>query len=226
MAACLRIGRVCRSIIVAALLPLCGCAGTSDPTNSDVGKVVLLLYHDVLKIGGEDSVPRERAAAVPYASLGVRLGTSTESMFVLASRTGHDLHWLGGKKVAITTRGGRVVQTVGFDHNLTGFQEIALAYGDAVRRQEKDFMFDYSEVSLYGVLVKCTEVDLGAEQITIIGANHDTEHRAEDCSAPKLDWEFRDEFWTDASGFTWKSKQYVEPDLDPLTIESLRPAAE
>jgi hypothetical protein len=226
MAARFRLDRPGRAIAATALLALAGCADTGDPTNSDVGKVTMLLYHEVLKIGADDSVPRERAAAVPYASLGIRLGSSTESMFVLANRSGHDLHWLGGKKLAITTRGGRVIQTVGFEHNLTGFQEIALTPPDAARSREKNYMFDFAEVSLYGVLVSCSVEDLGPEQINILGATHSTRHRAEDCTASKLDWDFRDEFWTDATGFTWKSKQYVEPDLDPLTIETLRPAAE
>jgi hypothetical protein len=47
----------------------------------------------------------------------------------------------------------------------------------------------------------------------------------EDCKAAQLGWSFSNEFWEDdATGYVWKSQQFVEPDIDPVTLESLRPA--
>ncbi|HEY1614792.1 MAG TPA: YjbF family lipoprotein [Rhizomicrobium sp.] len=209
---------------LAGLLGLSGCAGVDDPTNSDVGKIGALLYQKFSKMGADDSVQRERAAAVPFASMGVRLGSSSESMFVLATRTGDDLHWLGGKKLALTTRRGRIVQTVGFDHNLTGFTGLAPVPGK--QTPMSTYLLDFAESSVYGVLVSCNPQDIGPESILIIGVAHKTRHVVEDCAASQLDWTFRNEFWADETGYVWKSIQYVAPDLDPLTIEALRPAAQ
>jgi hypothetical protein len=186
----------------------------------------LLLFHAITGIGSSDTVPRSRVAAVPYASLGVRLGSSDESMFVLAGKTGDDLVWLGGSRQAITTRHGRIVRTAGFKHNLTGFQTnsvqpVTMGQGDGTVEQ---YFYDFSDRSRYGVAVRCSVQNLGGERITIIGVVHDTNHTVEICTAPDLNWNFRNQFWRDGSGFVWRSEQYVAPGLDSFMTEILRPA--
>ena len=211
--------RVTRMFCVAAVnLSIAGCADISD---TDMGKVGGLLIHEITNIGTSESVPRARAAAIPYASLGVRLGGSDESMFVLGNKTGNDLHWLGGQRLAITTRAGRIVQTAGFEHNLTGFEGNATA---PTNSRTEDFIYDFAGRSRFGIAVRCTTRPIGGERLVILGVPHDTNHVAEDCEAPQLDWKFRNEFWSDGSGLVWKSKQSVEPDLDDFELEILRPA--
>jgi hypothetical protein len=217
-----------RSALVAGViaLGLTGCQdlGTLSGSNSDFGKMGVLLLHQITGIGSSESVPRERAAAIPYASLGVRLGGSDESMFVLASKSGEDLLWLGGKAVAVTTRHGRVVRTVGFRYNVSGVQLAEPAKRDSAQATI-EYLYDFAEQSRYGIPVKCVRRIIGAERIVIIGVSHDTSHLAEDCSASGMDWSFRNEFWVDAAGYTWKSREFIEPRLDPLGLEVLRPAA-
>jgi hypothetical protein len=71
----------------------------------------------------------------------------------------------------------------------------------------------------------CKDRDVGAERIVVVGDAHDTRHLVEDCSSPELDWNFSNEFWKDPdTGFVWRSIQYVHPGLDPITLETLRPA--
>src|ERR1700735_1278020 len=103
-------------------LGLSACSDFGDISNSDSVVMGQLLVHAITGIGSSSSVPRARVAAVPYATLGVRLGSSDESMFVLATKAGGDLVWRGGPQLAITTRNGRIVRTAGFVHNLSGFQ--------------------------------------------------------------------------------------------------------
>ena len=208
------------SCVVAVAIVVAGCSDIGDFSDTDMGQLGELLFHQITKIGTSESVPRARAAAIPYASLGVRLGSSDESMFVLGSKTGNDLHWLGGQRLAITTRAGRIVQTAGFEHNLTGFQGNA----DVASPGTKDFVYDIAEPPRYGVAVRCTTRPVGRERLLILGVPHETNHVAEDCQAPQLDWKFRNEFWSDGSGLVWKSKQSAEPDLDGLELEILRPA--
>jgi hypothetical protein len=188
--------------------------------------MALLLYHLVGGIGSTGAVPRSRVVSVPYASLGVRLGSSDESLFVLAGKTGDDLVWLGGARLAITTRNGRIVRTAGFKHNLTGF-EAAPGQPATIGQREgiaEQYLYDFSDRSRYGVAIRCSEQDQGEERITVIGVAHDTDRIVEICTAPDLNWNFRNQFWRDRSGFVWKSEQYVAPGLDSFTIEILRPA--
>lgn len=206
-----------------AIAAVSGCSGTNDVSDSDTGRIGLLLFHEITNIGSSESVPRSRVTAVPYATLGVRLGSSDESMFVLAGKVGDDLVWLGGRQLAITTRHGRIVRTAGFAQNLSGFQ---VGAGSSTQNYSgrENFLYDYAENSRFGVAVTCAAEDVGPERIVIIGAPHDTRHIVETCSAEQVDWHFRNEFWRDASGTIWKSEQTVAPGLDAFTLESLRPA--
>ena len=211
-----------RSVLSIGLLAFClaACTDFSDVPNSDFAKVSVLVYRKI--VGGEDSIPRERVAAIPYATLGVRLGSSDQAMFVLGSVSGGDLHWIGGKLFAITTHDGRIVRTVGFVHNLTGFQK-----SPATAAATHDYLYDFAELNAFSILVRCSERIVGPERIVIVDYPHDTVHVEEDCRAAQLDWNFTNDFWKDAStGYVWKSQQYIQPDLDALTLESLRPAKE
>jgi hypothetical protein len=122
-------------------------AGCTDVSDTDMAKIGALVFHQIANIGTSESVPRSRAAAIPYATLGVRLGSSDESMFVLARKTGNDLHWLGGKPLAITTRAGRIVQTAGFEHNLTGFQGRATASSLSTVTGTEEYTYDFADRS-------------------------------------------------------------------------------
>ena len=230
MAAPLPVMRKMRSAFFAAAaltLALSACAdiGNVSASNTDIGKIGALLLHEIGGIGSSASVPRERPAAIPYASIGLRLGGSDESMFVLANKSGDNLMWLGGKSLAVTTRHGRVVRTVGFGSNISGVHAAEGVKQD-LTQSSVDYLYDFAEQSRYGIPVKCTRQNLGPERIEIIGVPRDTMHIAEDCNASGMDWSFRNEFWVDSAGYVWKSRQFVEPRLDSLTLEVLRPAAE
>lgn len=203
----------------------CETTGGASGADTDILSLGTIFLHAIGGIGSSTSVPREHAAAIPYASLGVRLGGSDEALFVLASKSGDGLMWLGGTNLGIVTRHGRVIRTVGFSSNLSGVH-----FGQGVKpdltQPSADYLYDFGEQSLYGIPVKCARQNVGPEKIVIIGVPRDTTHVAEDCIASGMDWSFRNEFWVDPAGYVWKSRQFVAPKLDPLTFEVLRPAAE
>jgi hypothetical protein len=225
MAASLPLTAKPRSVLLAAVfasgVSACGSMGNTD---SDITNVGALFLRAIGGIGSSSSVPRERAASIPYASLGVRLGGSDQAMFVLASKSGDDLLWLGGTSLGVVTRHGRVVRTVGFVHNVSGVHAAEGVKQD-LTQPSVDYLYDFGDESRYGIPVKCTRQNLGPEKVTIIGVPRDTTHVAENCNAPGLDWSFRNEFWVDSAGFVWRSRQFVVPQLDSLTFEILRPAA-
>jgi hypothetical protein len=209
--------RLPRMLACACLaLPLAACEN-----NSDAAKVGQLLLGQITGIGGSENVSRNQAAAIPYATLGVRLGSSAEAMFVLEAKSGSNLQWVGGTQFAIATRDGRVLRTTGFVHNLYGFHEEA---ANGTQGGVHEYRYDLADLNAYGVLVHCTERDAGQEQIGILGDAHATRHMIDDCVAPELDWNFSNEFWKDAAtGYVWRSVQFVHPGLDPLELETLRP---
>ena len=197
---------------------LCGCESQSDTLR--IGQI---LYEQITGLGGSETVPRAQVVAVPYATLGVRLGSSGQAMFVLESRSGASLQWVGGKQFAISTRDGRILRTAGFVHNLSGFLDETL--GDANGSPtSRIYRYDLADLNAYGVSVHCSERDVGQEQIVIVGDAHETRHIIEDCVAEDLDWSFSNEFWKDvASNYVWRSLQYIHPGLDPIALETLRP---
>jgi hypothetical protein len=207
---------------LALALPLAACADS----NSDVVAVVQVFSHSSGLFGGDDAVSRERAAAIPYASIGLRLGSGAEGLLVLATSSGQNLRWQAGTKLTVTTRDGRVVHTTGFAHNLDGYQGPLndSGSGAGARETSYNFLYDMADMNRYNVLAHCKRHDAGPERIVIIGVEHDTRHIVEDCEAPQLDWKFSNDFWVDAAtGYVWKSRQNFRPDVDELTLEVFRP---
>jgi len=212
-------------VILALASTVSACSGVQD--DSDLLRMGNLLLKQTGLIGGDDdNVTREKAASVPYASIGIRLGSSQEAMLLLATSSGDNLHWQAGTQYVIGTRDGHVTHTVGFAHNLDGLQgpipdsrSVAPERGGSYH-----YLYDMVDMGKYGVFASCTQRDEGAEQVVIIGIAHDTRHIVEDCRAQQLHWRFSNDFWRDAAtGYVWKSVQNFRPDMDALTLEILRP---
>lgn len=209
-----------------ATLPLfCALAACGSGSNSDTLRVAELIYGQLTATFAENSVPRERVAAIPYATIGVRLGGGPEALLVLTNISGNDLQFLGGTAISVTMRNGRIIRVVGLEHNLDGFQgPIPDKAGVSVGQGAYHYIYDLADRNAYGVFVRCTQSDTGAEAIEIIGVHHNTRHIVERCEAPQVDWTFENEFWADAAtGYVWRSTQSINPKLSPLTIQVLRP---
>lgn len=206
--------------IAALALAATTLAACSSVDGSDLGAVYKAIKSGW---GGSKSVSLREAAAVPYASIGVRLGDSSEAMLILASDMGESQLWTSSTHVALTTRNGRIVRTAGLTHNLGGWTSLPARQDDpsVVRWQA-----DLPDLGLYSVLITCRRQDAGPEAITILGKKLRTRRIEETCSADDnvLDWSFRNTYWTDPeNGFVWRSIQHVNPKLDAIEIEVLRP---
>jgi Group 4 capsule polysaccharide lipoprotein gfcB, YjbF len=222
MAGRVQLIRLVRRFLPVALIaaPLLGCG-----SNSNFDPLRKMLWHDISAIGtAAPGVSRAQAAAVPYATTGVRYGSAQEAMLVLATASERDREWVGGTQFSIITRDGRIIRTVGFPYNLSGFQgPIADSGPDAVPGGYH-YLYDFADKHIYGVLVHCVRHDAGLARIDIIGGFHNTRRIVEECTAPQLDWEFQNEFWRDvATGYVWKSVQHIHPDADAFALEVLRP---
>ena len=205
------------ALMLASALAACG-------TNSDAWRLTQLAYHQITGSFEDNSITQARVLAVPYATIGARLGGGVEALMVLTNVSGHDLQWLGGGNISLATRDGRIIRTVGLEHNLDGFQGPVDDKPGADGLRAYHYIYDLIDKNAYGVFVRCTQSDRGGETITIVGIRHDTRHIVEQCEAPQLDWTFQNQFWADAkTGYVWRTTQYVHPDLDPITTQILRP---
>jgi hypothetical protein len=210
-----------RSLLIlaaAATLTLSGCkfSGGSDAAS--------IFQYAKTMFASAPGVSLAEAASSPYASIGVRINGSPEIMLLLASDDGDQSLWTSSDRIAITTVNGRIVRTAGLGHDLGGFE---------LRRVSQDggvtttiWNADFPELGLYSVPVTCSGRLKGEESIVILGKPLRTLRTDEACKADrgKLDWSFTNSFWRDpVSGMVWRSEQHINPRIDSIEIEVLRP---
>ncbi|MDE2163056.1 MAG: YjbF family lipoprotein [Alphaproteobacteria bacterium] len=175
--------------------------------------------------GNGRAVTLEQAAAIPYASMGIRVGDSPEVMIILAGDTSGQLLWTSNVGVAISTRDGRIVRTAGLAKNLGGYEPRGSWSGEN-GVQTVRWQADFPDLSLYSVSIRCQDHPAGDEMIVILGKDIHTRRIDEVCTSDgsRLDWAFDNTYWLDpSSGLVWRSIQHIHPDFDAIETEILRP---
>ena len=205
--------------ILAAVVVLSGCSTIGRGDVASLYAVAGTLW------GGGKKVTLEEAAAVPYASMGLRLASGPQLMIILAGDTGGQRLWTSSARIAITTQAGRIVRTGGFEHNLGGYEARGDSLGEDGTRTVR-WQADFPDISLYSVAIACRDRPGGNETITILGKAINTRRIEESCATvdSSLDWSFDNTYWVDpVSGLVWRSIQHVHPRLDAIETEILRP---
>ena len=175
------------------------------------------------------AVTLDEAAAIPYATLGVKVAGGQESIAVLATDNGGQKLWASGKSLTLVTMDGRIQRTVGLAHNLSWSTISADPAGSLPLQswempRRTNWTADYNETGQYSVQVSCDERPAGTETILVLGQRISTLRINAQCSSPALNWRFTDVYWVGLSdGVVWRSIQYVHPKLGPIEMETLRP---
>ena len=219
----------CRLLHCASLLA--GCLALAGCTNSsnNYTQYFQLIRQSFSQPFNNGSVPREQAAAVPYASLGYRLNGERENLLVLATDTNGDLLWTSASHVVLVTRDGRLIRTVGLPHNIASVTPTLSAAMTPPRQVLKSAFTsirsaDFPDDGHYSVPIRCKTVSRGRATITILGKALSTVRADETCESSSLGWSFRDSYWVDAqTGFVWRSIQHLTPKGDTVETEVLRP---
>jgi hypothetical protein len=177
-----------------------------------------------LALAPPQRVTVKQAAAIPYATIGVRLGSSPQAIATLATDDGGQRLWASGQKVMIaTTRAGQIQRTVGLPFNLTWMVPTGPA-GVQPSAKLTIWSADFVDLGIYAATIQCDEVAAANVQISILGNRIATRRTNLRCTAPQLNWSFQNAYWTDPqTGTVWRSIQHVHPKLDPIEIETLRP---
>lgn len=169
------------------------------------------------------AVSLNEAAAIPYATIGVRLDGGRQQIAILAMDTAGERLWASGGKVALTTRNGRIVRTAGFGTDLNS-SSASSPGTDWSRVQDYTWVADFMDLRRFSVPIVCRDTPAGAEPITILGQQFDTFRVDEHCTSDQLGWSFDNTYWVSGeTGRVWRAVQHIHPKGVVLEIEILRP---
>ncbi|MBN9546620.1 MAG: YjbF family lipoprotein [Alphaproteobacteria bacterium] len=212
---------------LAIILPLL--AGCSSSGTSDYSQFYRALRQSAAASFGDGRITKGQAAAIPYASMGYRVNGATEQLVVLATDANGEQLWTSSARIVITTRGGRIIRTVGLERDIAGLvpkigeqmPEIAAALkGDLTYARVQDF----PALPAYAVTVNCTLSHKGAQTIVILGRGIATMRIDEVCRSTNPRWSFTNTYWIDPdTGLSWRSRQHIDPQGGMIETEILRP---
>ena len=195
--------------------------GCSSGGNADLSSIKTIIK---LAFAPPQRVTIKQAAAIPFATIGVRLGNGPQAIATLATDDGAQRLWASGQRVMIaTTRSGQIQRTVGLPNNLTWMIPSGSADGNPAARRSA-WTADFADLGIYAAPIQCDAIASANVQISILGNRIATRRTNVRCVAPQLNWTFQNAYWTDLqTGLVWRSIQHVHPKLDPIEIETLRP---
>jgi hypothetical protein len=221
--------RRARALAGAALALLAAGCSTGGSGNTNYSQFYKILQQSLKGSFGKLRVTPEQAAAIPYASMGYRENGGNESILILGTDTNGEQLWTSQLKVVIVTRDGRIVRTLGLEHDLSGLtarsNRTASAPAAAIQAPfASTRLEDFPELNMYGVIVSCRARAAGRQTIKILGQPIGTMRVDEACRSQKPEWSFLDIYWVDIdNGRVWRSRQHVHPKGGMIETELFRP---
>jgi hypothetical protein len=199
---------------------LSGCAG-----DSDIAQTGTVIWQAIR--GSGSKITREQAAAVPYATMAIALGNSSQALLILGTTTPDELDWYTGQQLFVATRAGRITRTAGLPYDLGGrriLQTRTVRSGVNTDSMPEVATLDYPDLGIFDAPLACESRNSGEESVEILGAKIMTRHVVEHCEVAVLHWKFDNDFWLDrTTNYIWRSRQYIHPKSAPIVLEVLRP---
>lgn len=214
-----------RLALAAPLLVLAGCNSDGHSTYQEYFQIVGAAWKSSF---GSGAVTRQQAAAIPFASMGVRVNGGHENLIVLATQTGDEMLWTSKARIVVVTVNGRIKRTVGLPQDLSitpkGAREWASPAAALLGPFTSQRVVDFPESNEFGVILSCRAAARANQSITILGQRMNLARVDETCRATGRDWSFTDSYWVDReSGFIWRSVQHLHPDGEIVQVTILRP---
>jgi hypothetical protein len=194
-----------------------------------VGGVVEGIFSDEEAPKAPAKVDRSLAAKYQFASIGVTIDDNPQFLFLLANRTDTEELYTLGYQVSVVLRRGRVIRTQGLARDVLGGrwegEDLVRRAMNAPAPVSGVRWFESAERDVSTYQADCTAQDFGDETITVLGTPIVTRHVSEECTVVDMKWQFRNEFWiAPSTGQVWLSLQHIHPRVNPLLIETFRPA--
>jgi len=171
---------------------------------------------------GPQAVTLEQVSAIPYATIGVKIGNSNQVILILATDTNQQRLWTSGNRISVVTNAdGRIIRTAGLGQDLSSY-----VVANNTSAQSFQWQADFKDLGLYGVTGACEIRPAKSEEITLLGKPFHTLRVEERCESKQLHWRYENIFWRDpGDGFVWRSRQRIHPKMSPIETETLRPPA-
>jgi hypothetical protein len=172
---------------------------------------------------------------LPYATLGIRIGSAPAAVLVLGTVDGTALRWVSADRVVFITSGGWLTQTKGLPRDLAATRWTGLQAQDPLRSFIETGNLPprgvYREIDLLRANEKAVAIESRFEQrpdevIDIQGKQHACRRLDEIAKMPSWRWGTRNSFWLDIQdGRVWRSIQQFCPEIPPMRLEVLKPLA-
>lgn len=213
--------------MIAAVATVASLGACSSESGSDYAQIADFARKSWTASG--QAITLQQAAAVPYASIGVRIDDGPQQMLVMAAESGGASLWTSASHIVLSIRDGRIVQTVGLDRDLGGLTPMGTGSIEPPRvslngQVHQILVADFGDLGVYATPIACTAKKAADEPIDILGRKIDTVRIEERCEDANLGWAFENTYWLDAAtGQVWRSIQHVHPDAGTVEVNVLRP---
>jgi len=206
------------ALLGAGTFLLAGCGNSRNPNLS----ATLDLARKYL---ADRAFTDEDVERIPFASIGVQVGSASEALVVLATVDGDTLTWISADHSLIQTRNGRIVRFISGDIEVVtapgGEDPVA---GGAVAPGNFIRLLDFPKPKLYSVPAESSLVASGQARVTLLHGEILTRSFTETGISHPLGWNFENHFYLDLDNRrVWQSNQTVTPQLPPIKIRVLRP---
>lgn len=176
-------------------------------------------------------VTASEVAQLPYATLGVRIGSAPRFVMVLTRRDGMRLEWVSPDRLLFVTHGARLMQTVGLSRDLATLESVS---ADALFEREGLWdsapadarrLADLRHPDAYSVPVLSHWQTEARETISILGRERPMYRVREVQQVPLWNWHCENLYWIgQRDGRVWRSVQQFCPEVAPIELELLKPA--
>lgn len=222
-----------RREVLGGMLAAAGLAACSS--DSSTSTVKLFTQTITSKPPPADAYPlnAKQISDLPYATLGIRIGTMPPAVLVLVSIDGQNLRWISADRVIFITCGGRLMRTQGLPRDLAATRlvgdkdplRIFVETGSLPPRGVYREM-DLLRAGETAVAVESRFEEGPDEVITIQGEQHACRRIDEVADMRRWRWKTRNSFWIDPQGGqVWRSVQQYCPEVPPMRFELLKPPA-
>src|ERR1041385_4077992 len=139
-----------------AAVALCSAVGLAacSSEKGDWGQIVNIV---TAAFGESPGVTIQQAGAIPFATIGIRIGDNAEGILVLASTNNGQRLWTSASHIVVLTREGRVLRTAGLPHNRTDMRLLKGDGGAPPLNGSAETLWeeDFGDLHQYSILVSC-----------------------------------------------------------------------
>jgi len=214
-------------LILAALLAACSSGGESNFQRLGA------LARSSLAGGEKAAPPRELTRAeldqIPYATIALSFDGGPRTFLVPLADNGGYLTYLDQNRRGLVMKGGAVTATKALGEDLRAVRHHP---DDPVARQRpladwpggvyRDYQFRKRDGLEYSITLSCVFQRLARETVEIVELSFPVVRVSEICTNAAR--QVVNTYWVEEdTGFIWKSQQWLGPNLDPATVEIIRP---